>query len=92
MDKDSFAADEKTHFAVIAQFMLIGEATKRLSEAFRDTHPEIPWRKMAGMRDVLIHWYDRVDLEEACNAVERSVPTLIAQLENIFPDSHKTEE
>jgi hypothetical protein len=40
----------------------MGEAAKRLSAEFRDSHPEIPWRDIAGMRDVLIHVYDNVDL------------------------------
>jgi len=52
------------HSAIVRQIEIIGEATKRLSEDFRNSHPEIPWRSMAGMRDVVIHGYDHVDLEE----------------------------
>ena len=54
--------------ALIRCLEVIGEATKRLSQDFRDRHPEVPWRAMAGMRDLLIHAYDRVDLEEVWEA------------------------
>ena len=46
----------------------MGEATKRLSAGCRASHPEIPWRAMAGLRDVLIHAYDKVDLQEVWQA------------------------
>jgi len=67
--------------AVIWQLEIIGEATKRLSIPFRDNHPDIPWQKMAGMRDILIHAYDAVDLDEVWNAANQSIPRLIEQLE-----------
>ena len=54
--------------ALVRCLEVIGEATKRLSQDFRDRHPEVPWRAMAGMRDLLIHAYDRVDLEEVWEA------------------------
>jgi uncharacterized protein with HEPN domain len=67
--------------AVIRQLEIVGEATKRLSEPFRTNHPDIPWQKMAGMRDILIHAYDAVDLDEVWNASTRSIPQLIERLE-----------
>ena len=54
--------------ALIRCLEVLGEATKRLSQNCRDRHPEVPWRAMAGMRDLLIHAYDRVDLEEVWEA------------------------
>ena len=86
MDRAAFDSDQRTHFAVIAQLQIIGEATKRLSPEFREGHPEIPWNKMAGMRDVLIHLYDRVDLGEVWAAATESVPPLIEQLAFLLPD------
>ena len=53
--------DLKTISAVQHQILIIGEATKRLSSHFRNQHTHIPWKAMAGMRDVLIHSYDNAD-------------------------------
>lgn len=49
--------------AVIRNFEVIGEAVKRIPESMKEERPDIPWRRIAGLRDVLIHQYMRVDLE-----------------------------
>ena len=51
---DDFINDELTRDAVARQFSIVGEATKRIEIDFRKQHPQIEWKKMAGMRDVLI--------------------------------------
>ncbi|MBI1827487.1 MAG: DUF86 domain-containing protein [Planctomycetes bacterium] len=61
--KDEFLADNQLSSAVVRQLEIVGEVTKRLSTAFRSAHPELPWKDMAGLRDVLIHQYDEVDLD-----------------------------
>jgi uncharacterized protein with HEPN domain len=81
----TFLDDEKTQSAVVHQLMIIGEGTKRLSDAFRDSHPQIPWRDIARMRDRLIHHYDAVDLDEVWKTVETDVPDLLARLEPLAP-------
>ncbi|MEW6521064.1 MAG: DUF86 domain-containing protein [Thermodesulfobacteriota bacterium] len=63
MSYEDFAADKKTINAVIRSLEVLGEATKHIPSAFRHRHPDIPWSKMAGMRDVLIHDYMGVDLK-----------------------------
>jgi len=80
-NRSEFEIDLMCQSAVIRQLEIIGEATKRLSATFRDKHPDIPWQKMAGMRDILIHAYDAVDLDEVWNAANQSIPRLIEQLE-----------
>ncbi len=85
MRKRAFVRDEKTQSAIVHQLMILGEATKRLSAAYRARHPNIPWRMMAGMRDALIHEYDDVDLEEVWKTVSVDLPRLIAQLELLAP-------
>ena len=76
-DRDAFLADAKTQAAVLHELLVIGEAVKRLSEAFRTAHPDIPWRAMAGMRDKLIHAYDAVDIEEVWKTLRGDIPALI---------------
>ena len=53
MTKDQFAGDLKTAYATRKAIEIIGEATKKIPKTFKDKHPDIPWRKMAGMRDGL---------------------------------------
>ncbi|NDC72852.1 MAG: DUF86 domain-containing protein [Sphingobacteriia bacterium] len=62
--------------AVIRNFEIIGEATKKISKPFIQSHPEIPWQDMAGMRDKLIHGYLDVDLEVVWKTVEIDLPLL----------------
>jgi len=76
MDEDAFRSDEKTVSAVLHQLLVVGEAAKRLSSGFRDSHSEIPWKSIAGMRDVLIHAYDTVDLDEVWRTATEEIPRL----------------
>ena len=85
MDKSAFLADERTQSAVQHQLAILGEAAKRLSPAFRDEHPEVPWRQIAGLRDVLVHRYDAVDLDLLWRAVSEELPALLAPLERLAP-------
>jgi uncharacterized protein with HEPN domain len=71
--------------AVLYQVAVIGEATKRLSREFREAHAEAPWRQIAGMRDVLIHGYDIVDLDTVWHVVSQSVPELLRLVEPLVP-------
>ena len=77
----------KTRYAVIHQLLVIGEATKRLSEEFRAKHPQVPWRGMAGLRDRLIHGYEEVDLFRVWKIATVEVPALRRQLEPLLPAS-----
>jgi len=86
MSSLEFESDLLRQSAVIRQLEIVGEATKRLSEKFRKAHPDIPWRNLAGMRDILIHAYNHVDTEEVWNAAIESVPKLIAEIESIISD------
>ena len=64
-DREAFLRDTMVQDAVIRNFEVIGEAAKRIPEQFRVIHVAIPWRLMAGFRDVLIHDYEGVDLDGA---------------------------
>lgn len=84
-DQKKFLADERTQSAILHQLLIIGEAVKRLSSDFRLGHPEIRWTPMAGMRDILIHAYDTVDLDEVWRTVTADIPPLIANLQPLLP-------
>lgn len=81
--REEFMASLLIQDAVIRNFEVVGEAAKRLSEDCARANPEIPWRRIAGFRDVLIHQYMGVDLLEVWNIVVRDLPTLETSLQKI---------
>lgn len=83
--KSAFYQDARTQDAVLHNLAVIGEAAKRVDAEYRARHPDIPWRSMAGLRDVLIHQYDRVRLELVWTAVENSLPALKEEIIKILP-------
>jgi uncharacterized protein with HEPN domain len=86
-DKEAFLADAKTQSAVLHQLLVIGEAVKRLSPEFREVHPGVPWKLIAGTRDKLIHFYEGVDPEEVWKMVTSDLPELIRLIEPLAPDT-----
>jgi uncharacterized protein with HEPN domain len=80
LDKAQFMADVKTQSAILHQLLVLGEAARRLTREFRERHPSIPWGEIAGMRNMLIHQYDAVDLEEVWKTASIDIPALIADL------------
>lgn len=74
--KKTFLAEPMIQDAVIYKLAVIGEAVKRLPVSFRDRHPDIPWKRIAGMRDVVIHEYDQTELPRIWNVVYRDAPKL----------------
>jgi len=81
----AFEREEIIQDAVIRNFEVIGEATKRVPDDYRARHPDIPWRLMAGFRDVLIHGYEGVDLGRVWSAEMRDLPAVRAAIAAILP-------
>lgn len=80
-----FFEDDMVQDAVIRNLEIIGEAAKRLDETYRVAHPEIPWRAFAGLRDVLIHQYEGIDLERVWTIVENDLPDLKQAIAELLP-------
>ncbi|MCS7079430.1 MAG: DUF86 domain-containing protein [Chloracidobacterium sp.] len=79
--RQSFMNDMRTQDAVIRNLEVIGEAVKRIPEEFRKAHPHIPWRALAGLRDVLIHQYDSVNPAEIWQAIDADLKPLQAEIQ-----------
>lgn len=73
---DDFMSHSHWQDAVIRQLEIIGEATKQTSTDLRVLHPEVPWRRIAGLRDVLIHDYMGVDLDAVWQITQKDIPEL----------------
>ena len=82
--KDRFIAESHWQDAIIRNLEIIGEATKRLSDTVKSKNAEIPWKSIAGLRDILIHNYMGVDLETVWIVVEKDLPLFKEQIKNLL--------
>ena len=72
--------------AVVRQLEIIGEATKRISGEIKQQYPEVPWKDMAGMRDVLIHDYINVEIDIVWKTVVDYLPSLLGRVKKIIEE------
>lgn len=87
-----FHNDTMLQDAVIRNFEIIGEAAKRVPEAYRRAYSQIPWRLMAGFRDVLIHAYEGVDLKRVWWIVRQDLPVVKEAIEKLLPPLEELEK
>lgn len=83
LDYDSLMSNETLKRALIRSLEIIGEATKNLSKEFRDRHPNIEWKEMAGLRDKLIHYYFGVDWDTVWDVIKEEIPKLENKLKKL---------
>jgi uncharacterized protein with HEPN domain len=76
----TFDRDELVQIWVLHHLQIIGEAVRGLSDEIRSAHPDIPWAQIAAMRNILVHDYFGIDLEEVWAAVVRDLPHLKAKI------------
>lgn len=74
---------------MIRRLSIIGEAIKRLPQDFRDQHPEIAWRKATGMRDILVHNYDEVEIDQVWLTITGVLPAFKKQIQKLLSEIEK---
>lgn len=86
MDYETFKDDDKTLFAVVRALEIVGEAVKHIPDSVREKNHEIPWKDMAGMRDVLIHDYFGVDAQTVWLTAAEKIPQVKPMIEKMLED------
>ncbi|GDY20235.1 DUF86 domain-containing protein [Verrucomicrobiota bacterium] len=79
-----FDTDELVQVWMTHYLQIVGEAVRTIDPAFRSKHPQVPWREIAGMRNILVHDYGHVNLALVWEVVENHVPQLKAEIEAIL--------
>jgi uncharacterized protein with HEPN domain len=82
--REEFFSNRMAQDAVIRNFEVIGEAVRHLSDGLKDRRPDVPWRRIAGFRNVLIHDYMNVDEEEVWNVVQADLPALRKAVDDLL--------
>jgi len=80
-----YERDRKLQLAVERGIEIIGEAARNISDAFKQAHPEIPWRGIIGQRNVLAHEYGEIKQERIWIVAKEKIPDLISKLQTLIP-------
>ncbi len=86
IDQAAFAADQKAQGRFFYQIVIIGEAAAKIPDSLRATHPEIDWRKIVGMRNVLAHRYWEADYEIVWEVIQDDLPRLREHIQTMLSD------
>lgn len=83
MGREDFLTDTKTQDAVIRRIEIMGEAASRISDEYREAHPEVPWRRLIQLRNFYVHVYETVDVEHLWRTVRRTIPAIRMAVANL---------
>ncbi len=84
LTEEEFNSNRQVQDAVVRRLEIIGEAVKCLDEEFKNKHSEIPWKKIAGMRDILIHGYFGVNIKRVWIVLKKDLPELKQRLSSLY--------
>lgn len=82
--KKDFLNSDTIQDASIRRLEIIGEATKNLPKSFKEKHPEIDWKSIAGLRDILIHEYFGIDLDLVWKIIKKDIEPLKKHIESLI--------
>ena len=89
--REAYDRDEIFRMALTHFIQVIGEAARKVSPEFQESHPQIPWHQIIGMRHRIIHGYMNVDEDVVWEVITKDLPLLFTELENISPPEEKTQ-
>jgi uncharacterized protein with HEPN domain len=82
--KDAFINEELVQVWILHHIQILGEAAARLSDEFQECHHDIPWYKIIGMRNILVHDYFGIDIEAVWSVVNNDLPVLYNQVKTLL--------
>jgi uncharacterized protein with HEPN domain len=86
IDKQDFLVDARTQNAVMYQLSIVAESLSKTTQDLRDSHPEIEWRDIKDMRNLVLHDYDNVNIHIVWDTVQQDIPVLKSQVQEILSE------
>ena len=83
---EDFIADDMMYYAVVKNIEILGEASNRLTEEFRQAHPKTPWKQVNGMRNYIVHEYFQVDNNVVWDVITNDLPVLEQQIKEYLTE------